>query len=367
MAVDAIIVGGGFYGCCLALYASRNLKQVMIVEREDKLLKRASYRNQARLHQGYHYPRSWQTAERSKHNFNIFIQHFPEAVVDNFRHLYCIAGQNSHISCFHFERFCRLIGAPLQQAPDDIHELFNPHLIRGVYEVQEYAFDASKLRAGLEASLVDRNVDIHLNTTVNAIETNTDKEYLVELDNGETLATRWLFNCTYSGLNFIEGVRHSKRGDLKHEITEMPLIEPPPELDGIGITVMDGPFFSMMPFPARGLYSFSHVRYTPHFSWVDKGRPDQNPYAIMDAYHKESNYPFMIRDAARYIPKIKDARYVDSIFEVKTLLLKTEIDDSRPILFDRNPTYPQMISILGGKIDNIFDILEFLRCQIKLQ
>ena len=31
----------------------------------------------------------------------------------------------------------------------------------------------------------------------------------------------------------------------------MALVEAPPELDGLGVTVMDGPFFSMMPFPSR--------------------------------------------------------------------------------------------------------------------
>ena len=41
------------------------------------------------------------------------------------------------------------------------------------------------------------------------------------------------------------------------------------ELKNSGITVMDGPFFSVMPFPAKGLHSFSHVRYTPHYEWQD--------------------------------------------------------------------------------------------------
>ena len=56
----------------------------------------------------------------------------------------------------------------------------------------------------------------------------------------------------------------------------MALMQAPDVLKEIGVTVMDGPFFSMMPFPARGLHTLSHVRYTPHFSWKDEQNVD--PY-----------------------------------------------------------------------------------------
>ena len=61
MRVDVMVVGGGFYGCALALHLRRSFERVVIVEREDGLLRRASYNNQARLHNGYHYPRSFRT------------------------------------------------------------------------------------------------------------------------------------------------------------------------------------------------------------------------------------------------------------------------------------------------------------------
>jgi hypothetical protein len=67
-----------------------------------------------------------------------------------------------------------------------------------------------------------------------------------------------------------------------------------------------------------------------------------------------------MRDVARYVPAIENARYVDSLFEVKTVLMKNEGDDGRPILFERNSVLPNCYSILGGKIDNIYDVLEKL-------
>ena len=96
---------------------------------------------------------------------------------------------------------------------------------------------------------------------------------------------------------------------------------------------MDGPFFSAMPFPARGLHSLSHVRYTPHCHWTDL--PGEDPYRRLAAYDKVSRADRMLRDAARYLPAIAGARVAGSLFEVKTVLVKNETDDGRPILFER--------------------------------
>ncbi|MCI5763058.1 MAG: FAD-dependent oxidoreductase, partial [Actinobacillus porcinus] len=64
---SAVIIGGGFYGVNIALYLSqyKNIKDIVILEKEAQLLSRASYVNQARIHNGYHYPRSFTTAYRS--------------------------------------------------------------------------------------------------------------------------------------------------------------------------------------------------------------------------------------------------------------------------------------------------------------
>lgn len=75
----------------------------------------------------------------------------------------------------------------------------------------------------------------------------------------------------------------------------------------------------------------------------------------------------MIRDVGRYLPAVFDAKYVDSLFEVKTVLVKNEGDDGRPILFEKHPELPGCYSILGGKIDNIYDVLEKLDADMFFQ
>jgi hypothetical protein len=72
----------------------------------------------------------------------------------------------------------------------------------------------------------------------------------------------------------------------------------------------------------------------------------------------------MIRDAAKYVPLLRQSLYRESIFQIKTVLEKNEADDGRPILFEKHADMPGCYSILGGKIDNIYDVLEKLDQEI---
>jgi hypothetical protein len=68
----------------------------------------------------------------------------------------------------------------------------------------------------------------------------------------------------------------------------------------------------------------------------------------------------MMMDARRYMPCLERTQWRTSLFDVKTLLLKNERNDGRPILFHRHPDAPNVISVLGGKIDNIYDLFDVL-------
>ena len=362
--MDAVVIGGGFYGSAIAIYLAkqRGVRKVLLVEREPALFTRASYNNQARIHNGYHYPRSFTTAYRSRINLPQFVQNWPEAVRRDFTKLYAIARRNSKVTARQFERFCREIGASVEPANLPLRQLFEPSLIEDVFLVEEYAFDCKQLAQWARKEMEQYGIQICLETCVTAISRGRNGALHIALslnDGGEeSVTSRYVFNCTYSGLNQFGGDFPGARNGLKHEITEMALMQAPSELAGLGITVMDGPFFSMMPFPPRGLHSLSHVRYTPHQHWQDKRGID--PYQKLNDYDRVTRVDRMVRDAGRYLPAILDAKYVDSLFEVKTVLVKSEVDDGRPILFEKHVALPGCYSVLGGKIDNIHDILEKL-------
>jgi glycine/D-amino acid oxidase-like deaminating enzyme len=368
---DAIVIGGGFYGSAIAVYLSRQrgFRNVLLFEREPALMTRASYRNQARAHNGYHYPRSFTTAYRSRINLPRFVQDWPDAISKDFRKLYAIARRNSKVTARQFARFCREIGAPLEAAPLDLRALFEPRLIEEIFLVQEYAFDAAKIAGWANTELHECGVHIRLDTRVTDIQLGRNGTigvaYRSGQDAAQTASCRYVFNCTYSGINQFGGDFPGTRTRLKHEITEMALMRLPPMLQGLAVTVMDGPFFSLMPFPARKLHTLSHVRYTPHLHWDDSQGND--PYERLDQYDGQTRVDRMLRDVIRYLPCMAEAEYVESLFEVKTVLAKSEGDDGRPILFEKNAPLPHCYTILGGKIDNIYDVLETLDAEETLR
>lgn len=361
---DAVVIGGGFYGCVVARELRKYFERVLLLEKEHQLLERASYRNQARVHHGYHYPRSILTSLRSRLNFPRFIAEYADAVVSPSAQYYAIARTFSKVCASQFTLFCNRINAPLRPAPHDVKASFNPFHVEDVFSVVEYAFDAAKLRRMLQAQLADVGVEYATCASVDKLAP-SPRTCRVIFDTDATthqVETQYVFNCAYSLINGILSRSGLPLVPMKHEFAEMALIEVPESMRDMGITIMDGPFFATMPFPDRGLHTLHHVRYTPHHSWMDApGAEYFDARRHFETFRPRSNYGHMIRDAVRYIPALAGTRFVESLWEVKTVLPRSEVDDSRPILFKPLDTFRNIVCVLGGKIDNVFDIQDYIR------
>jgi glycine/D-amino acid oxidase-like deaminating enzyme len=301
---DAIIIGGGFYGCEIALELQRiGFGKIVLVEREPGLLRRASFVNQARVHNGYHYPRSYATALKSRKNSERFVREYHYAVMHDLEKYYAIA-RGSRVAADQFEVFCDRIGAFCRPAPREIDNLFEPGTLDRAFLVSELAFDAVKIERRLRDQLHAAEVEVRLNSAAQ-ITALTEGAVVVDVS-GRTERAPWVFNCAYAEL---ESVGVTLQARIKKELTEMVLLAPPPQLQGRGMTVMDGPFFSVMPFPAAGLHSLSHVRYTPHEASAGPEGSALRPV--------KSNGIAMLRDASRFLPCLSKARIERSIFEIK--------------------------------------------------
>jgi len=353
---DALIVGGGFYGLFLAdRLAARGLR-VIVCEREAAAMTRASYANQARIHNGYHYPRSYLTALRSHANYPRFVDEFAACVGEPHVNIYAVSRQFSKVSAAQFRRAMERIGAPLSPLPGHFRGIFDPGRVADAFLTTEAVFDAGKLRDVMVARLQRAGVTVTLQTSVERIEHDGGHlRTIVSRDGGESaIVSRHVFSCAYAGINRVLRRSGLPPVAFKHELTEMALVELPPPLHVVGITVMCGAFFSCMPFPPRGLHTLSHVRYTPHAEWQDgPGLPEPPP---VDRSGHATAFPHMRRDAARYVPALNDAVYRDSLWEIKTLLPRNEVDDGRPILFRRDHGLAGHHVIMGGKIDNVYDM-----------
>ena len=358
---DFVVIGGGFYGCCLALFLRSLSPKVLLLERSEDILTRASRVNQARLHSGFHYPRSALTAVKSGILFNKFVEDWPSAVVDDFDMLYAIGKRGSKISAKRFKKIFEDIGSEIREAAGFDRTLFDEDYIDGVFHCKEYAFDYTVFVEILKDKLKSSGVKTRLNTE--AVNVAIENEFCkIDLDTGSSLTAGYVFNVTYSHINELHKKADIPLVQTRHELTELALVKVPNEFEGKAVTVMDGPFFSCMPYPSTPFHSLTHVRYTPHGTWLDSDTT-LSPYEVFESLPKHSKFEFMRRDASRFMPCLKDLEYQRSEFEVKTVLTGNDRDDGRPILFSKDPKAGRLYSILGGKIDNIYDLFEVMRIE----
>ena len=358
--VDALIVGGGFFGLCLALFLRSVTRSILVVEARSQLMEGASRVNQARVHTGYHYPRSALTAGRSLTLHRRFAQDFQQAIHDQFDMVYAVAKRQSKVTAHRFYRMFSDMGAEITVAGPHVTALFDPSRVAGVFACREYAFDYTELRLQLAGRAEEAGIEIRTGTSATHLTEGRDAA-IVTLSDGTEIAAQNVFDVTYSRINFLRHAAGLPLLSLKHEAAEVALVTPPPELERLGITVMDGPFFSAMPYPAEKAHSLTHVRYTPGASWTDDA-DGLRKHAKHDgaASPAPSRARYMLQDAARYMPSLAKAEWRTSLHEVKTVLRRSEGDDARPILYRRDPG-SRLTSILGAKLDNIYDLFDQVR------
>jgi len=353
------IIGGGFYGCSLALFFRSISERIAVIEAGEKLFERASRVNQARLHSGFHYPRSFVTAMRCGILHRRFAKDFQHAIITDFDMLYAIASRRSKVSAARFLRMFKSLDASISRAAPRHRALFNTELVEEVFVCKEFAFDWTILRDRIAAQLDTCGIRVLLGKRVEDLSAKANGAVLT-LNSGDTIAARYVFNVTYANINNVLRRNGFQQLNLKHELAEISLVQPPAELEGCAVTVMDGPFFSTMPYPSKRLYSLTHVRYTPHYAWVDDDTTEHSPYEIATSLPRQTRWRHMMMDARRYVPCLAGMRYQESLFEVKTVLVKNERDDGRPILLNSHIEAPYLYSVMGAKIDNVYDLFEAL-------
>ena len=92
---DKIIIGAGIYGLYAAWICGLRGERVLVLEKEHDCFLRATYVNQARVHLGYHYPRSISTAQSTARYFDQFVSQYPECINSEFYQIYATSSKFS--------------------------------------------------------------------------------------------------------------------------------------------------------------------------------------------------------------------------------------------------------------------------------
>lgn len=368
---DKIIFGAGIYGLYAASLAGNKGEKVLVLEFEEQAFQRASYINQARVHMGYHYPRSYSTAIKSAGYFNRFCRDFEFCIHSQFKKVYATSNHFSWSDAIQFKKFCDDAGISCTDEP--VEKYFKKNVCDGAFLTKEFTYDGSLLKEYFIDKIRQMsNVTIQYNTRIKNIKRDSSL-YYVETDDQAEFSSEFLLNATYASINQIIDAVDFEMFNVKYEICEVILCEVNERLKNLGITVMDGPFFSIMPFGKSGLHSLTSVTFTPHFSSYEK-LPVFTCQSKSEGFcsisrlgncnscvaRPESAWDYMSQLAKKYLKKEYVFDYEQSLFSIKPILKTSEIDDSRPTLIKVHSSAPTFISVLSGKINTIYDLEDIL-------
>lgn len=370
MCYDKIIIGAGLYGLYSALFCAKRGQTVLVLERDPAPFMRATYINQARVHMGYHYPRSYSTAIKSAGYFKRFNEAYGFCVHSKFDQVYATSANFSWTDAKEFQKFCKDAGIRCDELPAT--RFFNQGLCDGAFLTEEYTYDAQILKQYfLEALEKYSNVTIRYNEIIERIE--QDEECFAVYTRTDSFESAFLLNATYASVNQILSLLGFEPFRIKYELCEIILCEVSENLKGTGLTVMDGPFFSIMPFGKTGLHSLTSVTFTPHsVSFEDV--PTFECQARSGGYcseralgncnecpaHPATAWEYMSGLARKYMREEFKFSYHSSLYSMKPILKASEIDDSRPTVIRSFSEKPRFVSVLSGKINTVFDLDDIL-------
>ena len=373
---DRIIIGAGLYGLYAALFCGRKGLSVLVLEKEVDAFSRATYINQARVHMGYHYPRSLTTAMKSAGYFRRFVEDYSFCIHDRFDQIYATSDEFSWTNAQQFMDFCRAAGIKCDEVSTS--RWFNKGMCDGAFLTQEYTYDAHILRDYLldEISKLS-NVIIRYGADISEIYRDGDEYVIQDID--KVYSSGFVLNATYASVNqIIKKAFPRESFAIKYELCEIILCDVDDSLKDVGLTVMDGPFFSIMPFGLTGKHSLTSVTFTPHvtsydecptFSCQERLISHGDDYVCTSQslgncnrcpYKPESAWEYMSHLAHKYMKKEYGFYYKESLFSMKPILKSSEIDDSRPTAIRVHSIEPTFISVLSGKINTVYDLDQYL-------
>ena len=367
---DRIILGAGIYGLHAALICAKRREKVLVLEIDEQAFSRASFVNQARVHRGYHYPRSISTALKSAKYFNRFCEDFSFAINKHFSKVYAISSTFSWTSAVQFKKFCDYAGIECEETTPG--KFFRPGAVEGAFVTREFAFDAEQIKKHyLEELAVHTQTRIQYSAKIRDIIV-ANRCFEITLADGQRVSSPFLLNATYASVNQINAKLGFELLKLKYEICEIILGTMAQPYQDVGVTVMDGPFFSIMPFGLAPYQSLTSVTFTPHvtsycqlptFSCQNAQNacsPNQLNNCNTCGNRPTSSWPYMSALANKYLRDEMKYCYCKSLYAIKPILLASEVDDSRPTVIRKFSDAPVYISVLSGKINTIYDIEEVL-------
>ena len=330
----ALVVGGGIFGSTAAVSLANNGYDVEIHEKQSDIMMCASNINQYRLHKGYHYPRSSDTALECNKGLKTFKRKYEQSVLNGgIEHYYCIASEGSLISSDEYLEFL------------DEHRL-NYKIVDSLkntdltVKVEEELFDSRVLRHSVKKKLFANNVNIKINHE-------SDKKNFNSYD--------VIVFATYSNINQYL----NKKINYQFEVCEKPVVKLSDRYKNKSIVVMDGPFMCLDPYGTTDYHVLGNVVHAIHETNIGTAPIIKNN-KLSDYINKGiiyqpdlTNIDKFIETGERFFDDFSNLEHIGSMFTIRAVLKDREHDDARPTLVEKHGD--NIFTLFSGKIDTCVD------------
>jgi glycine/D-amino acid oxidase-like deaminating enzyme len=335
------IIGGGIFGVSCAIELAPHC-EVVVFERHAELLTEATFHNQWRHHSGFHYPRSMETVREIQSTRDDFHAMYGSRVIQQIVSYYCTSASAREITRERYLDACAAGGLEFTIV-DPPAGIVDPKQVDLCIRTDEGVFQFYNLREEIEERLKGLpNCELRRQTNVTSSKWGKGGDKIIESrQNGKVRREQFDFviNATYANLNLLANWLGFPVQPLRFDLCEMVLLELP--MDPICVTVLDGPFTSLVGTGRPGEFLLSHIHESVLATAV-------TPDGLPPVWRPRSNHRNLIRKCARYLPVVSEARVIESRFATRAVRAFNEDYDGRPTVVTDHGF--GCWSILGGKI-----------------
>ena len=363
--VNVAVIGAGIFGAEIALKAKSYGLSVEVYEAKNDILSGASANNQNRLHLGFHYPRDLETGIQSIRGFAAFKQKYAECIQEGFLNAYFIANNGSLTTPSEFLKFCELLGAPYKS----ISSKDFPIEVRGADTgilCEEVVYDCGILRDLIWQHLRREKINVVLGERAVKI-AKTGEYYQIDFQNQPSVLADVVVNASYGDINRLTEQLGYVVTERLFEYTAVPIIKL--DMPKVGITIMDGPFMTVLPHGKSEnflLYNVEHTLVAKGISsqmdpaWL---MPETGPFASVD---KVRYFKKMIALCKEFVPALERSTVLGFLEGPRIVLARKEDSDARPSIvtgYDSDGYF----TVFAGKIDHCMWVADDVGQQLKVK
>ena len=329
------IVGAGFFGLTLGLILSKKHK-IEIFEKKKSILQGASSANQFRFHHGFHYPRSQKTVKEINKSKDLFTSYFGKNIFGKTINYYLIA-KESKINFVNYKKFLKKNKLLFKILKNTFDEKFIEKFILSDEKILDYFSFRKKIMKMIKKSKVKINFNNQF-----------EKKYVNNFDK--------IIVTTYANNNLVlKKLGIKKLNEFKFEFVEKILIKLPKKFQKKSYVVVDGNFVCVDPYVGTNYHLLSDVKNSKLETKIGKfplfkhkNKKFINKGLIRDI--KISQFNNFIKRSSAYLPFLKNAKYVGSMFVVRAIMKNKEKTDERTSTIKFHSK--KIISVLSGKWNN---------------